>query len=150
MNIIIDINDFNIENIFYQDSIKNTVINDSKFIRTIYSNEYFIINILFIKFNLKIKLSEKLYNKYKCNFDIKSNEILIKNLINIEKQIINKYDSNKNKEYKMSKQLLTGNIKIFIDDNIILNNNDIILKISGIWETNNNIGLTYKFISNKL
>lgn len=150
MNIIIDINDFNIENIFYQDSIKNTVINDSKFIRTIYSNEYFIINILFIKFNLKIKSSEKLYNKYKCNFDIKSNEILIKNLINIEKQIINKYDSNKNKEYKMSKQLLTGNIKIFIDDNIILNNNDIILKISGIWETNNNIGLTYKFISNKL
>ena len=55
MNIIIDINDFNVDNIFYQDSIKNTVINDSKFIRTIYSNEHFIINILFIKFNLKIK-----------------------------------------------------------------------------------------------
>ena len=105
---------------------------------------------MFIKFNLKIKSYEKLYNKYKCNFDIKSNETLIKTLINIEKQIINKYDSNKNKEYKMSKQLLTGNIKIFIEDTIILNKNDIILKISGIWETNNNIGLTYKFISNKL
>ena len=50
----------------------------------------------------------------------------------------------------MSKQLLSGNIKIFIEDSVILNKNDIILKISGIWETNNNIGLTYKFISNKL
>ena len=38
-----------------------------------------------------------------------------------------------------------GNIKIFCDS-IPKNNSILILKISGLWETSNNFGLTYKFI----
>lgn len=152
MNIIIDINDFNTDNIFFQDSIKNTVISDSKFIRTIYSNDLFTINIIFIKFIINIQSYEKLYNKYKCIFDVNSNLNIIQKLIDIENNIMNKYYLNKEKEFKITKQLLSGNFKFFINNNdnsnIIKNdNNYIILKISGIWETNNSYGLTYKFIT---
>lgn len=152
MNIIIDINDFNTDNIFFQDSIKNTVISDSKFIRTIYSNDLFTINIIFIKFIINIQSHEKLYNKYKCIFDVNNNLNIIEKLIDIENNIMNKYYLNKEKEFKITKQLLSGNFKFFINNNdntnIINNdNNNIILKISGIWETNNNYGLTYKFIT---
>ena len=48
-------------------------------------------------------------------------------------------------QFKISEQLKNGNLKIFTDvgDNIIYT---FILKISGIWETQYNYGLTYKFI----
>ena len=38
MNIVLDIDDFKLENVFFQDSVKNTVMDNSDFIRTMYSN----------------------------------------------------------------------------------------------------------------
>ena len=51
----------------------------------------------------------------------------------------------KTPQYKIYEQIKNGNIKMFND----IGNKSIcsfILKISGIWETQNNYGLTYKFI----
>ena len=55
--------------------------------------------------------------------------------------------NNKIPQYKIHEQLQNGNIKIFTD---IGNKqtSSFILKISGIWETQYNYGLTYKFINN--
>ena len=64
----------------------------------------------------------------------------------IEETILKKLDiKDKTPQYKIYEQIKNGNIKIF---NNIGNKSicSFILKISGIWETNSNYGLTYKFV----
>jgi len=61
--------------------------------------------------------------------------------------ILKKYEiKNKIPQFKIYDQIKNGNIKIFSD---ITNKTSVsfILKISGIWETQMNYGLTYKFIT---
>jgi len=45
----------------------------------------------------------------------------------------------------LGEQLRIGNIKIFSENIDITNNYLLVLKISGIWETDTHIGLTFKF-----
>ena len=120
MNIIIDSNAFNINNIFFYDAIKNNIIDDSTFVRIIYSDHNVILNGLYLQISLD-KLND-LYNMLEI----------------IESSILNKYNLTIEKLYRIKVQLMyiTKYIK----------NNKLILKISGIWENNNKIGLTYKFI----
>jgi len=154
MNIIIDIEQFDNNKIFYQDPVKNTVMEESNFIRTLYSNNIFTLNSIYIKFTLINATLEKYYNKYKCTFDINSNLSLINKLISIENDILVNF-SKKNKIllYRIQEQISKGSIKIFTDD-IINNiheksNYDFLLKISGIWETDTDLGITYKFINHQ-
>jgi hypothetical protein len=64
----------------------------------------------------------------------------------IEEEILNKCCiKNKIKQFKIYDQLKNGNIKVF-GETTFKHNCHFILKISGIWETNMNYGLTYKFI----
>ena len=65
-------------------------------------------------------------------------------MCNIEKDILDKYHSNKTKEYKLQEQLNKNIIKIFNSKNTF---KKIIIKISGLWEDDNSCGLTYKFIN---
>ena len=120
MNIIIDLNKFNINNIFFYDPIKNNIIDDSNFIRIIYSDQDVILNGLYLQVSLD-KLNE-LYNI----------------LENMENAILNKYKINIEKVNRIKIQL------VYIVKYI--KTNKLILKISGIWENNNKIGITYKFI----
>ena len=55
MYIVLDLEDININNVFYQEKVKNTVMENSNFLRVVYSNEYFALNGIFIKFNIKNK-----------------------------------------------------------------------------------------------
>ena len=55
------------------------------------------------------------------------------------------YDKFPSKLVKIYEQLKNGNIKIFNDIGI-KSSCSFILKISGIWETFSNYGLTYKFV----
>ena len=69
---------------------------------------------------------------------------LVENINNLEKLILNHYNPQKLQSNKLKDQL---NYHI---NKINNNTKDVIysylLKISGIWETDNTIGLTYKFI----
>ena len=93
MNISLNKEDFSIDNVYFYEPIKNSII------------DY-----------------------------IKSIEIEILEKINIER---------KKKIYKINEQLMTGYIKHLIDNKYA---NCFILKISGIWESENEYGLTFKFI----
>jgi hypothetical protein len=89
---------------------------------------------------------EKYYNKYKCSFNVLTHKKIIDKIKCIEENILNIYRPyGKTKQFKIYEQLQNGIVKIFNEvDN--KKNNDFILKISGIWETPINCGLTYKFI----
>ena len=146
MIIVKRINQYNENNIFFCEPIKNNIMNDGNFIRIMYSDNIFTLNGIYLLLNLNIVICEKYFNKYKCSFNINSDKDVIDNIKTIEEQILKKYNiSNKIPQYKIYDQLKNGNIKLFND---IENktNGTFILKIAGIWETSSNYGLTYKFI----
>jgi hypothetical protein len=137
MIVYIDIDSYNNNFLYFSESIKNTVIDNGKFIRVIYSDDNSVINALYIVVpfsNLK-----KIHNN--C-YSIDDN-LLCEKLCNIEKSILNNYSSLKTMQIKLKEQLNQGYIKIF---NYKDNPNMILIKISGIWEDKDKYGLTYKFI----
>jgi len=145
MNLVVNINQLNYKHIFLQETIKNTVMENSDFIRIIYSTESFMINGLYIKIRLNTSSIEKYFNKYKCMFDITNNKNIINELIVIEKCILLLVNNNKVPQYRIKDQLMAGFIKMFISHNHDPTNKDFIVKISGIWETSTEYGLTFKF-----
>ena len=87
------INQYDINNIYYCDSIKNNVVNDGTFIRIIYSTDYFITNGVNISVPFSDVTIEKYYNKYKCTFNVSNNRNNIESIYNIEKEILDKINT---------------------------------------------------------
>lgn len=155
MNIVKTIEQYSSNYVYFLEPIKNNIMNDSSFIRIIYSDSLFMLNGVFLLVNIDNVITEKYYNKIKCSFNINDYSTLIYKIKIIEESILNKINiPNKSKKYKIYEQLITGTIRIFSDDEnnknpnspIKLNNNKFILKISGIWETDYELGLTFKFV----
>jgi hypothetical protein len=146
MNIVKTIDQYEERNIFFCEPIKNNVMNEGSFIRIIYSTNNVTLNGIYLLVHITDSTSEKYYNKYKCNFNIHTHKELIEQIKLIEENILNKINiPDKLPQNKIYEQIKNGNIKIFCDSYPKVNNS-FILKISGIWETPVNYGLTYKFI----
>ena len=142
----------NTNHIIICDPIKNSVIQYSNFYKIVYSNELISLNGLYILFHLNI-INQ---NKEKIIFDYDENKKIINIISSIEEYLLNLINSNKNKIYKITDLLNNGYIKYCYNDNTINNisyltnqnniNKSFILKISGLWETKDNIGVTFKII----
>ena len=146
MNIVIRIDQYDDKCIYFCEPIKNNIMNDGNFIRILYTNPQVTLNGVYLFIKLNDIVCEKYYNKYKCNFDVVNHSDIIDNLKVIEENILKKIDiKEKTPQFKIYEQIKNGNIKIFND---IGNKSScsFILKISGIWETFSNFGLTYKFV----
>jgi hypothetical protein len=146
MNIVIRMDQYDGKCIYFCEPIKNNIMNDGNFIRILYTNPHVTLNGVYLFIKLNDIICEKYYNKYKCNFDVLSHIDIIDNLKVIEENILKKIDiKEKIPQFKIYEQIKNGNIKIFND---IGNKSScsFILKISGIWETFSNFGLTYKFV----
>ena len=148
MNLIID--DFNERYIHFYPSVKNTVMDNSSFIRLGYSNSLVKLNGVYVELTLKPKNIEKYFNKSKYFYDYLENQNEINKIIELENIILEKlqYDRYVNKAHKLKEQLMSNNIRVFCnnEDNQIITNK-ILVKISGIWETENSCGLTFKFFN---
>jgi hypothetical protein len=139
MNVVINPDELSFKNIFFNDAIKNTVMNDSSFIRILYSNNNFVLNGIFIK----IDITKDTYQQ-----NISNNIKIITYIDKLEKYILNTYNLNKAHNYKVKDQINYFIHKLNNINNVNnVNNAYYILKISGIWETQSTIGLTNKFIS---
>ncbi len=149
MNIIQNIDQYDINSVFFCDPIKNNIMNDGNFIRIFYSNEFVVLNGIYLTFTINSTSIEKYYNKYKIIFDKVAHNDVIEQIRLIEEGLIEKLNiKNKTPQYKIHEQLKNGNVKIFIDpkQDVFSANNTFLLKISGIWETDINYGVTYKFM----
>ncbi len=141
-----NINQYNEDNVYFLEPIKNNIMNNGQFIRIIYSTPLFVLNGIYIKINLNHISVDKYYNKYKCSFNVLQYKELIEKLKNIEEGLIKKISIfGKIPQLKIYEQLKNGNIKVFSEtsDKIC---NTFLLKIAGIWETETEYGLTYKFL----
>ena len=146
MNIAKKIDQYDNNSVILCDPIKNNIMSEGNFIRILYSTQNITLNGIYIVITLNNITCEKYFSKYRCFFNMLSHKDLLDKLQIIEENILNKYRTvDKIPQYKIYEQIKNGNIKIFND----VGNKSIcsfILKISGIWETQSNYGLTYKFI----
>jgi hypothetical protein len=145
MYLVNTIEQYNKKYLYFCDSIKNNIMNEGSFIRILYTTNLVTLNGIYLLINLKEINGEKYYNKYKFTFNITYNKEIIEKIKTIEDEILMKYNTTKKPITKIYEQLKLGYIKLFSDTKNGQNNN-FILKISGIWENQNNYGLTYKFI----
>ena len=147
MYVVLDVSNIDINNVFYLEKVKNTVMDNSNFLRVVYSNDLFTLNGIFVKFSLNLHTVEKSFNKYKCLFDSKSHQDIIAQISSIEKTMLSKQAfMHKLPICRISEQLTNGYLKIF-NETTCKDTNEFILKIYGLWENNYEYGLTYKFIT---
>jgi hypothetical protein len=139
--------DFNSNYIFFNEPIQNTIINESRFIRILYSTPNIIFNGINILLPIVVDSVDKQYNKNIIYYNIEKNIETINIIKNIEQTILKKYGSHKISAHNLSSQVDMGVLKLFSDTYDKKKNIDIILKVSGLWEDASSYGITYKFFS---
>ena len=138
MYIAINIEEYNIHNLFLSESTKNTVIENSLFTRLFYSTENINLNGCFFVLNV---------NNY---IDENKTQELLSRIHNIELDILLLYQHNiLSNNQKIKKLMLRENINNQINNKYskINEKKQIIIKISGIWEDYTEYGLTFKIIN---
>jgi hypothetical protein len=118
MNIIINKDEFNPDYVFFQNSVKNIIMQDGNFTRIIYSNSLFILNSIIVTIDLHITHYEKYFNKYKYFFDCtyENTRKELEKISLIEKQILDRIQfPNKKPIYRINQQISYGNIKFYTD-----------------------------------
>lgn len=167
MNIVKQVNQFNENNLFFCQPIKNNIIENGVFIRILYKINTFVLNGIYLLLPLKDVRIEKYYNKQKYIFDINKNKQVLEKVKEIEETILKKAGiRNKSPLFKISENITHGNLKIInyniqsttskeqnkyedhleedIDSLKVSNDLTVMLKISGIWENENCYGVTFK------
>ncbi len=142
------ISQFDKHNIILSNRTKNNIVEQGFFYRMYYSDEYYCSNGIYILLKLKKVNVEKYFNKIKCIFPINGNEIIIKKIKKIEEEIIKHYNFKKKKRYKISEQLNSKYVKIICEKNRnwgYRQSIDLALKFSGIWESDTEYGITFRF-----
>jgi len=148
--LVLNSDQYNSNCIYLGEKSKNNIIQNSYFYNITYINDLFTMSQLFIQFQLKDINVEAYYNKYKIfikNYD--ENMHYFKKLCYIEKSILDLFNTNKNHNLKLQYQIDNNCLKCTNDDNINHKNyvnSTFLIKISGIWENNDEIGLIYKLI----
>ena len=146
MNIVLTDSQYNINNIYYGEPIQNTVMDNSKFIKILYSTEDIILNGIQYLLTFKNITKELYFKKVKISYDTNSHISIFKRLDEIEQKLLEKYHCNKTPKKVLWCLFNEGYIKLFpnTEDDINSSNNNFILKISGIWENETEYGITYK------
>jgi hypothetical protein len=166
MNVVLLTNQIQTDNIHFLDVKKNIII-DGSFTKIIYCDPFFTMNGVFLYFPIIFHSYDKI-NKNFIVFNISNNLALIKQVNELENQILTYYKSelncNKKCNFCLMNQLITGKIKLYKENNFSsssyytqnhnnhhnnnhnISNTKIVLKISGIWENDCELGITFKFM----
>lgn len=147
MNVILTYSQFQKNHIYFYEPIENTIMENSQFIKLIYSTEDLILNGIYILMNINISSKESYFKKMKYNFDLNNNRDLLNHIFRIEKEILNNYNhSKKIQKLNIYESLNTGSLKIYPSSDSNKPPNNFILKISGVWENEKEYGLTFKIL----
>ena len=136
--------EYNKNCIFFCDPIKNNIMLDGDFIRIVYSTQILSLNGICLKLPFKIIGISKYYNK--CKYEINLTNHELEQIKIIEMDILQKINTRgKRPQCNIYDHLLCGYVKTICD---CKNEPDsLVLKISGVWETEMECGITYKFIT---
>ena len=168
MSIMIYPDKFDDCNLHYEPAVQNNDADDSKFSRIVYSTKHISLNGICIALDFVGVRCEQHYNKMFVSFDpgLTDNHCIVSQLHLIEHKIINKYvdsvlEGTRQCIYSLTDQLNRGSIKIYAKDNdhdndhdhdkekekdIMSHKQNMMIQIYGVWETNDECGITYKFV----
>ena len=143
----------NYESIIINEAVKNSVLQYNNFYKLIYSTNIVVLTSIFIIFELthvSIENDSISFNKNNHNFEV------FNKLIALEEYLLKLLNSHKTKLYKFKEIYDNKTFRfVFNEFNEMLENNvntintknyNFVLKISGLWESKESIGLTFKFI----
>ena len=165
MSFLICPDKFNPCHLHFGTAIQNNNATDNSFSRIIYSTKHISFNGVGILVDLVGTRRESYYNKMLIRFDpdLPDNQRILAQLHDIECKIVNKYadavlGGTHRGIHSLQDQLKTGCIKAYVNEHRAAscgaaangnngnNGNPFMLKICGTWETNDECGMTYKFI----
>jgi hypothetical protein len=131
---------------------KTNMVMNGSFTKLFYSNEFVTLNSIYLDFNLKHSIFKSCQKFYLTNINYLENKSIIANIIYIENEILKQYRElysiQKHRNYLLRENLNNGSLKIYKQQP--MNNSNIYLKISGIWESDDEYGITYKFIDGSM
>ena len=161
MNLYLNIEDFKQNNqIQINDNIrflyaKQNTIMDGKFTKILYSDDCVIMNGLYLLFPIICDISQDVPNSNNVRFiqyNQSSNLQLNEYFSELENKILTQYQKYNNcdkyKYFCLQKQLYNKQLRVYKEE-YKQNTNEshvYILKISGVWESFDKIGITYKII----
>jgi len=143
MFLLLQPTDFQIKNTCFLEK-KINMIMEGFFTKIIFSNAFMTMNGLFFK--LAIQKSANSKSPHFLQFDPVCHKELITRLSIIEKQLLTYYASFYNVQkipvYNLKTQLQNGSIKYYRNSS----SGSFYIKISGIWENQSEIGITFKIL----
>jgi hypothetical protein len=149
-----NLEDLNYEYIIINEPIKNSAVQYNYFYKLLYSTPIVSLTSIFVIF----ELNNLYFENDKIKFDKSPlNNSVFNKLIELEEHVLNLVRDAKIKLFKLKELYENQYFKYSLSDdnenlnnynhvNEIYNNKTFIIKISGIWESKESIGLTFKFI----
>lgn len=137
---------FDFKYIFLGNTINNRILENGKFTRMYYSTPLCSFNgiytLLYIEDIIESNCNNSFNNKLMIN--VEKNGVLLNNIKQLEEKILRVVEiKNKTLTCNIYNELMKGFLKLNYKNNI--HNSQIMLKISGIWETEDSYGLSYKY-----
>ena len=155
LHIAVSTDSFHHEKLLFLDTKKNVII-DGSFTKLIYSEAAVVLNAIYIYFPIQSLSTHFGSNYVSFSLSDPKNISLMKKMAYIENEILHYYRQffgiSKSASNCLATQLLKGNIKVYQTSPNTggrtqgIQDASYILKISGVWETENQIGITFKFI----
>ena len=152
MNVVVGCEMITKKNIYFYDEVENKVIPDSLFIQTGFSNDLFSLSGIYITTDFVVARTDRYFKKCKYILEPNENALQIESLIKIEQMILTNLDRpHLTKIYRLKEQLASLSVLVFdgCDDVLphkhITAKRTLMLKISGVWITENSCGITFKF-----
>ena len=151
MLVLLNDKQYNKNNIILLERNTNAVMNNGYFHRMYYSNQHFTMNGIYLHYNLDNIVIQEDFNKIVIFMQNNYYNFIYESIKNIEKGIANKYYPYMKKVFVSKIADYFGNNKIrLFNDNHIKNGTyegkKLILKMSGLWETENQYGVTFKLL----
>jgi hypothetical protein len=151
MNLTIPTQKFLTRNVSWLETKNNTIMTGT-FTKICYNTPHMTMNGLYLYFPVVVTPTDIIPDKTQLKFNSQSSENhrTIKEFTIIEHKILDNYIQIRHKSLKkvqlLSKQLLSGFMKVYKETNYVdlPQYNEYCVKISGVWETHNECGLTYK------
>ena len=136
----------------YHQPVRNTVMDESEFMRVGYSTHLFAMNGVYTTIQLNGEVSDCFFNKSRVSYQLDSDNLeQIDKMVKMEQEILSRAGiSGREEMTKLKEQLLSKSIRVFNNDPEVASpmscdNTEIVVKISGVWMTDRAYGLTFKF-----
>jgi hypothetical protein len=152
MNILIlDLLNYNPQYFYFLETKTNLLL-EGTFTKVIYTHLNFTMNSLYFNFPITYSYIENCKDKYYIYFDLNNiqNRTTLDYIFKLETQVLLHYANytahKKSSNMSLYKHLIKGKFRIFDKPNSSLEKSNYILKISGVWETKDEFGITYKWL----